>query len=90
MRRRSGWRGPGGQVEEPRLWVAHVYAWRGAPHRELYPVILALLRSWQVTRTVVDATGVGGGLAAFLQAALPTGAVVPWLYTAVEQVEAGV
>ena len=57
--------------------MAHIYAWRGAPHRELYPVILALLRSWQVTRTVVDATGVGGGLAAFLQAALPTGAVVP-------------
>jgi hypothetical protein len=81
--------GPGGQVVEPRLWVAHLYAWRGAPHRELYPVILALLRSWQVAQTVVDATGVGGGLAAFLQAALPTSAVVPYLYTAVSKSKLG-
>jgi hypothetical protein len=81
--------GPGGQVEEPRLQVAHIYAWRGAPHRELYPVIQALLRSWQVARTVVDGTGVGGGLAAFLQAALPSGAVVPWLYTAASKSQLG-
>jgi hypothetical protein len=62
--------GPGGQVEEPRLQVAHIYAWRGA-------------------RSVVDATGVGGGLAAFLQAALPTGQVVPWLYTAASKSQLG-
>ena len=78
-----------GQVIEPRLQVAHIYAWRGAPHRELYPVILALLRSWQVSRTVVDATGVGGGLAAFLQAALPTNRVLPWRYTAASKSQLG-
>ena len=40
-------------------------------------------------RTVVDATGVGGGLTAFLQAALPAGSVVPWLYTAVSKAKLG-
>src|SRR5207248_3648807 len=72
-----------GGVVEPRLHVVRQYAWRGAPHRELYPVILSLVRErWRCRRVVVDATGVGGGLAAFLGAALGPRVVTPFLYTA--------
>jgi hypothetical protein len=88
--RGSGTSGQGSAgVVEPKLYLAHLYAWRGAPHRELYPVVLALLRRWRVTQTVVDATGVGGGLAAFLQAALPLNQIRPWLYTAASKSQLG-
>jgi hypothetical protein len=70
-------------VVEPRLRVVRQYAWRGTPHRTLYPQILELVRGlWRCRRVVVDATGVGGGLAAFLGAALGPGVVEPFVYTA--------
>ncbi|MFN8524382.1 MAG: hypothetical protein U0821_14885 [Chloroflexota bacterium] len=72
-----------GGVVEPRFRVVRQYLWRGTPHREVYPLILGLIRgTWRCRRTVVDATGVGGGLAAFLGAALPRGSVTPYVYTA--------
>jgi hypothetical protein len=70
-------------VVEPRFHLVRQYAWRGARHRELYPRILALVRDhWRCAAVVVDATGVGGGLAAFLAAALGPQVVTPYLYTA--------
>ena len=36
---------------------------------------------WRARRVVVDATGIGAGLASWLAAALP-GLVVPWVFTA--------
>lgn len=72
-----------GRVLEPSFEVVHQYAWRGDPHRRLYPQILALVgESWRCRSVVVDATGVGGGLAAFLGAALGPGVVLPFRYTA--------
>ena len=70
-------------VVEPRLHVVRAYTWRGRPHRQLYPHLLALVRDlWRCRQVVVDATGVGSGLAAFLGAALGPRQVVPYLYTA--------
>jgi hypothetical protein len=70
-------------VVEPRIYVVKQYVWRNAPHRVLYPVILSLVRErWRCRRVVVDATGVGGGLAAFLGAALGERVVLPYVYTA--------
>ena len=74
---------PAWAVLEPRLRVVHVRAWTGIPHRQVYPEILDLVRSvWRCRHVVVDATGVGGGLAAFLGAALGPRIVTPYLYTA--------
>jgi len=73
----------GGRVLEPRFEVVRQYAWRGDRHRELYPRILSLVgERWRCRSVVVDATGVGGGLAAFLGAALGPAVVQPFRYTA--------
>ncbi|MCC6175893.1 MAG: hypothetical protein IT305_11360 [Chloroflexi bacterium] len=70
-------------VVEPRFQVVRQYAWRGDRHRDLYPRILTLVKErWRCRGVVVDATGVGGGLAAFLGAALGAGVVTPYRYTA--------
>lgn len=50
--------------------VQHV-AWQGAPHDALYGALAGLLReTWRVQRLVVDATGIGEPLAAFLAKSL--------------------
>jgi hypothetical protein len=70
-------------VVEPRFRLVRQYAWRGTRHRELYPRVLALVRDhWRCAKVVVDATGVGGGLAAFLAAALGPRSVTPFVYSA--------
>ena len=70
-------------VVEPRFHLVRQYIWRGTPHRQLYPQILELLRQlWRCSSVVVDATGIGGGLAAFLGAALGPHVVTPYVYTA--------
>ena len=71
------------RVLEPSFEVVRQYAWRGDRHRTLYPEILRLVgEHWRCRSVVVDATGVGGGLAAFLGAALGRSVVVPFRYTA--------
>jgi hypothetical protein len=73
----------GERVLEPRFEVVRQYAWRGDRHRELYPRILTLVgEQWRCRSVVVDATGVGGGLGAFLGAALGPSVVLPFRYTA--------
>jgi hypothetical protein len=81
--------GPGGSVVEPRLHVVRQYTWRNAPHRELYPVVLSLVRDRWACRRVVDATGVGSGLAAYLGAALGARIVTPFVYTAASKSQLG-
>ena len=46
--------------------------WLGIKHTALYQQILALARHWHAVWIVVDATGVGAGLASFLTNALGT------------------
>jgi hypothetical protein len=55
---------------EPALEVVRHYAWTGAPHAALHRTLVALLEEWRVTRVVVDATGIGEPVAAFLTKAL--------------------
>jgi len=46
-------------------------AWQGTGHDQLYREVLAQAGHWRARWLVVDATGVGAGLAAFLERALP-------------------
>jgi len=51
----------------PRYEVVNRYWWTGKKHAELYGAILDLFEAWRAAYIVVDATGVGAGLASFLQ-----------------------
>ncbi len=65
-------------------------AWTGAKHTALYTQIVDLARTvWKASAVVVDATGIGAGLASFLAAELgerragqPTVRVIPFVFTA--------
>lgn len=55
----------------PTYRVVHLRQWRGENHTRLYAQIRALAERWNPRRLVVDATGLGAGLAAFLDRSLP-------------------
>jgi len=55
--------------------------WLGVRHSDLYAELRDLAEVWRPWRVVVDATGVGAGLADFLSRALP-GRVIPFTFTA--------
>ncbi len=63
--------------------------WTGARHTALHATIVDLARNvWRARRVVVDATGIGAGLASWLTAALP-GLVIPHVFTAHTKSELG-
>jgi len=61
--------------------VVHRRLWVGVSHTSLYRQIRALAETWHARRLVVDATGIGAGLAVFLDRALP-GLVRPFIFSA--------
>jgi hypothetical protein len=69
-------------VLEPRLRVVEHYWWTGRGHREQYAQMLDILRNvWGCRKVVVDATGVGAGVASFLISALGRQAAVPFVFS---------
>lgn len=73
---------PSYRVVDRRLWV-------GTPHPQLYAAITDLARNvWSARWVVVDATGVGAGLAGFLGQALP-GKVVPFVFSSQSKSQLG-
>lgn len=73
---------PGYRVVDRRLWV-------GTPHPQLYAAIADLARNvWSARHVVVDATGVGAGLAGFLGQALK-GKVVPFVFSSQSKSQLG-
>jgi hypothetical protein len=60
-----------GPIDPMALEVVRHYAWTGVRHVDLYGALVSLLRAtWRVRRLVVDATGIGEPVAAFLAQAL--------------------
>ena len=62
--------------------------WEGTPHAQLYGELKALIEHWHLRQVVVDATGVGAGLAAFLSKTFP-GRVIPFVFTAASKSQLG-
>jgi hypothetical protein len=66
----------------PRVSIVEHLWWTGRPHPEIFPQLLDVLRNvWRVRRAVIDATGVGAGVAGFLTGALGRSVAVPLAFT---------
>ena len=66
-------------VRAPTYRVVHRRQWTGVRHTVLYAELQAVAKRWCARWLVVDATGVGAGLASFLSAAFP-GRVIPFIF----------
>lgn len=66
-------------IKAPTYRVTARRIWTGANHTRIYAEILSLAESWLPRRIIVDATGIGAGLASFLQKALG-GRVIPFIF----------
>ena len=81
---------------QPTTWGVHQNhyrivqrkAWQGIAQSSLFEQLLALARLWNSRQFVVDASGVGAGIASFLQRALP-GRVIPFQFTAASKSRLG-
>ncbi len=62
--------------------------WVGVGHARLYGELKALIELWAPRRVIIDATGVGGGLAGFLIHAFG-GLVRPFIFTAKSKSDLG-
>lgn len=71
--------------ELPVYRVVQRYVWTGVGQAELYERIIGLAREcWKARYIIVDATGIGAGLAAFLEKSLPR-KVRPFVFSAVSK-----
>jgi len=69
-------------VPLPQINIVEHCCWTGKAHVTLYPQLLDVLKNvWRVKRAVVDATGVGAGVASFVSGAMGMSVVIPFLFT---------
>lgn len=69
--------------------VVQRYVWTGVGQAQLYERVLSLAReTWQARYVVIDATGIGAGLAAFLGKALGR-RLIPYNFSALSKSELG-
>ena len=74
----------------PTYEVVRRYLWTGTKHTTLYRQILDLARNvWFTRYVVVDATGVGAGLASFLRSALGERVVLPFVFSQASKSQLG-
>ncbi|MBI2872963.1 MAG: hypothetical protein HYY00_07245 [Chloroflexi bacterium] len=75
---------------EPAVRVVQHYWWTGVDHATLYPQLADLLKSvWHCRRVVVDATGLGQGMASLLERALGRATLSPFTFTAASKSRLG-
>ncbi len=72
----------------PTYRVVDRHLWTGRSHTEVYGGILRLAERWSPMCVVVDATGIGSGLASFLKARLGR-IVVPFVFTGLSKSHLG-
>lgn len=69
-------------IVEPRYRAVKRRLWTGVGQASLYAQVKALAEKWQPRKIVIDATGLGAGLASFLEAGLGrNGTVIPFVFT---------
>lgn len=78
-----------GLVSQPIYRVIERRLWTGTKHARLYETLLDLIRTWRPEKVVVDATGVGAGLASFLLAAVGEKVVQPFVFSSKSKSDLG-
>ncbi|HET7036162.1 MAG TPA: hypothetical protein VFI42_10820 [Thermomicrobiaceae bacterium] len=79
-----------GKQNRPVYEVVRRYGWTGVKHTALYGQLLDLARNvWRARYVVVDATGVGAGLASFLRSALGERTVLPFTFSLASKSQLG-
>lgn len=69
--------------------LVHRYSWRGTKHTTLYDRIADVADRWQLAHLVVDATGIGAGLASFLTQRLGKRRVTAFTFTSKSKSDLG-
>ncbi|HLT17831.1 MAG TPA: hypothetical protein VKZ96_00140, partial [Thermomicrobiales bacterium] len=74
----------------PHYEIVARYLWTGTRHRELHRRIVNLAGSvWRARKVVIDATGIGAGLASFLSASLGERGVEPFVFSSASKSRLG-
>jgi hypothetical protein len=76
-------------IAKPSYRIVHRRGWTDVPHRNLYGQLRAQIDHWQPLYTVIDATGVGEGLASFLVNAMPPGRLIPFVFSSTTKSQLG-
>ena len=76
------------QVQAPRYRVQRRMSWLGARQSDLYAQIWTVTEAWNARWLVIDATGLGAGMASFLSKTFP-GKVRPFVFTQKSKSELG-
>ncbi|HSF80938.1 MAG TPA: hypothetical protein VLA49_06870 [Anaerolineales bacterium] len=58
-------------IQAPTYRVVNRLEWVGVKHTKIYGLVKAMVQQWDPAYLVIDATGVGAGLASFLEKAYP-------------------
>lgn len=75
-------------VSKPTYKVVMRFAWIGTKHSTIYSVITGLADVWQPVKVIIDATGVGAGVANFLVDRLGS-KVLPFEFSSVSKSDLG-
>ena len=75
-------------IRKPTYRVVNRYVWQGVKHSQLYGVILGLADQWSPVKVIIDATGVGAGLASFLMDRLGS-RLIPFEFSQVSKSDLG-
>jgi len=73
---------------KPIYKVVNRLSWQGVKHSKLYSTIVAMVYAWEPVKLIIDATGVGAGLASFLVDKLGS-KVVPFEFSSISKSDLG-